>query len=341
MLYIPEDHAAQLMQWLLTAIFLNVLALFFMRISVCFFVLRLLPPSKTWKSWPKALTYATLFVNFISTLINCLGFGLWCRPLAGLWNHQIKAKCYSYHVLVNIFRVSGGMFSSKWSTETPSDLSLIVLGALSDFSVALIPVFIVMGLQMDFRTKISISIVLGLGFLTAACSIAKVIVSINPDNPRSSNTNVGFLSTTEECFGIIIASLPALHQLFVRKRHASALPVYAKDGPSHQSSSTGGQKSLVRSKNKGSGRASMELQEMLMQDEQIPSKKNSESSTREEWISKKTEVHISASHRSQRDLRSKFNTRQSNHYGPNDDTFAPWANNKSLPAIPTDITDAR
>lgn len=51
---------------------------------------------------------------------------------------------------------------------------LLVMSVVVDFMAVIIPVFAIRNLQMPLNTKISISIIMGLGLCTASISIGKV-----------------------------------------------------------------------------------------------------------------------------------------------------------------------
>lgn len=63
----------------------------FVRVSVCLFVLRLVPTTETsYRRW----IWVLLVFNFIVSLAAFLGFCFQCIPLSGLWDHSIKAQCF-------------------------------------------------------------------------------------------------------------------------------------------------------------------------------------------------------------------------------------------------------
>ena len=80
------------------------------RISVCLFVLRLVPATKTfYRRWIWGLL--TLFT--IITIADFLAQCFQCIPLPGLWDKSVKARCFPESHMTQIAKVQGGTYTSS------------------------------------------------------------------------------------------------------------------------------------------------------------------------------------------------------------------------------------
>ena len=117
------------------------------------FVLRLLPPGKTWQ---QRVIFVVFFLNFAITMIATVSYGLRCRPFRAVWDHVQGAKCESIEVITRTQQVNG------------------ILACIIDITVASLPQFLIYDLRMKRSTKISLHIIMALGLITAALSIGRV-----------------------------------------------------------------------------------------------------------------------------------------------------------------------
>ena len=82
---------------------------FFVRLSVCLFVLRLVPPNnRTFHRW----TWGAMAFFALVTTSTFMTMCLQCRPIQGLWDRSIKAQCISLYDTDVVARLQGG----KWRT---------------------------------------------------------------------------------------------------------------------------------------------------------------------------------------------------------------------------------
>ena len=86
------------MKWFVICTFESYICLFFIRASIGIFVLRLLSPAQL-KS--RLAVYLGLFSNFAVTFAVLTIDAMWCRPIEGLWNKTIPAKCMSAKTVGN------------------------------------------------------------------------------------------------------------------------------------------------------------------------------------------------------------------------------------------------
>lgn len=78
----------------------------FVRISVCLFILRLVPATKmSYRKWTWGLlTFCTL-TSLGAFLAQCFQ----CIPLSGLWNQSVEARCFPPADMTKIARAQGGV----------------------------------------------------------------------------------------------------------------------------------------------------------------------------------------------------------------------------------------
>ena len=74
------------------------------RISVCLFVLRLVPATqKSYIRW----IWALVIFNVVVTLAVFLAFCLQCRPFSALWDHSVAARCIQRAEMTKIAQFQG------------------------------------------------------------------------------------------------------------------------------------------------------------------------------------------------------------------------------------------
>ncbi|EMC99556.1 hypothetical protein BAUCODRAFT_64029, partial [Baudoinia panamericana UAMH 10762] len=124
------------------------------KISVALFLMRLAPRDL----WKRFLWAAIAFLTCFG--VACAGTLIFsCVPPGASWNVALrldpKTKCFSNTTFANI-----GLFNS-------------IINIATDFLFALLPIPIVLGLQVNVRTKISLVFILCLGFVACAAGIVK------------------------------------------------------------------------------------------------------------------------------------------------------------------------
>jgi hypothetical protein len=86
----------------------NFIALFFIRLSVCIFLLRLL--SRTHKNLRYTI-FCAIGLNLAATILIVFTFSFQCIPLSGAWNKTIAARCFAKSTLAIVTRVFAGTYS--------------------------------------------------------------------------------------------------------------------------------------------------------------------------------------------------------------------------------------
>lgn len=132
-----------------------------------------------------------------------------CAPIAGNWDSAVRAapttKCFSIKTYTFI-----GLFNSS-------------VNVLTDFLFAYLPIPIILGLQIDLGTKISLAFVLSIGLVACVAGSTKMhyqtLVLKNPDSTWHDDFNVW--NMVELCLGIWASSLPSMKPLLSKWLHGT------------------------------------------------------------------------------------------------------------------------
>ena len=178
---------------------LNVIGIGIVKISVCLTLLRIIDRAR--KKISQFLWVLLAFVA-VTHFVLALVFFLHCRPLPALWNPQIHGHCMSTHSTV-IAGYAG-----------------FAVDIITDLICAGIPLFVIHRLKMNFRAKVVLCILMGLGVFTAGCAVAKAVTlrGVFADDYTWGFTKPATWAAVEQFVGIIIASVPALRPLFTSFR---------------------------------------------------------------------------------------------------------------------------
>ncbi|MCJ1475444.1 hypothetical protein MMC13_004106 [Lambiella insularis] len=219
---LTPQQASDVVKWSTLAQIVEVIGIAFVKISVCFFILRVLDrASQRLTQFLKTLILFIVACHVAPLLL----FVLQCRPLQAVWNPTVKGQCYSEHLTYTAAYVAIGK-------------SFVALTFC-----AVIPIFVIFRLQMSLRTKVAISALMGLGVLTAACAIAKAVYldGVFAEDYTWAITTPAIWSIVETQLGLNIASIPAIRPLSTKLAEVSGLsarsssPVFEKvDTPLHR-----------------------------------------------------------------------------------------------------------
>jgi len=122
-----------------------------------------------------------------------------CVPTAADWNValQANAKCLSGQVFIALAIVNSAV------------------NIITDVLLALLPIPVIIGMSLNKRTKIALSIVMGSGLIAVGAAAVKVRAQMtyltNPD--RLYHDRLEVWAAVELYFGILAASLPTLKPL--------------------------------------------------------------------------------------------------------------------------------
>ncbi|KAF5640129.1 integral membrane protein PTH11 [Fusarium sp. NRRL 25303] len=170
-------------------------SLVFIKASVCDALLRIavIP-------WHRVVAWMTLAMAVICAMIVFISLFVLCKPLSATWNGDGKCSPPSALAILACFVSASSI--------------------LTDIICAALPALMLYKAQMKLATKVSISMVLGLGALASVATIIRMPFVLfyfhpNPDYLYR-HCHVSLWSTVEAGIGIIAGSLPALRK-FVKR----------------------------------------------------------------------------------------------------------------------------
>ncbi|KAF1355336.1 hypothetical protein BDV97DRAFT_289559 [Delphinella strobiligena] len=183
-------------QWLFAHSLVSLFGIATVKVSVSLLLLRLVPQ----KNYRRILWAIIGFLTFY-TIFCAFTIIFSCTPISANWNlsHAVNARCFSSTTYTNL-----GIANS-------------VFNILTDSILAMLPIPVVMGLQLNKRTKIALSAILSMGFIAVACGAVKVYYQWRVIANIESGFNDGFYlwAALELYLGIIACSLPSLRPLVV------------------------------------------------------------------------------------------------------------------------------
>lgn len=112
--YIPPDQRQRIFMWLWIGEPTNLFAVFLVRVSICLFFKRLVPPKKVynWTIW------GTIAALIISDLYISIYYFFQCKPLRKIWDEETPGSCFSHAVMVSCTWLYQGEFTglvqSNW-----------------------------------------------------------------------------------------------------------------------------------------------------------------------------------------------------------------------------------
>ncbi|KAF4963470.1 hypothetical protein FSARC_8519 [Fusarium sarcochroum] len=165
----------------------------FIKSSICIQLLRIATNKRY-----KYFLWCLIAVSVIITLIAMLAVLVRCKPVAASWNPAL-GTCIDQNIIVVLTYVVSGM------------------NIVTDWSVAIMPVFILRNIQMRKTLKRMAILVMGVGVLASVATIIRLPYSSAYSNPKDQLYGIGniILWTVVECgLGIIAGSMPMLRKLF-------------------------------------------------------------------------------------------------------------------------------
>ncbi|KAI4231986.1 MAG: hypothetical protein L6R40_007573 [Gallowayella cf. fulva] len=202
--YYLTDHQLQLFmkfsygEWLQTFATLT-----FTKISICLLLLRI----TITKEFIRPL-YAAIAILAVSNVVISITWILQCRPhLDKAWNTKLPGKCFSKGQLERII------------------LSQAIISIISDYFLSAFPILILRKVQISFRSKVALCLLMGLGVVlrvdidvpsTGTLSLIRAV--LNYQNVTNDPTWISipnwYLRTWEVLFGVVAACIPTLRPLY-------------------------------------------------------------------------------------------------------------------------------
>ncbi|KAL8830282.1 MAG: hypothetical protein Q9191_001515 [Dirinaria sp. TL-2023a] len=169
----------------------------FCKISICMFLLRIKSTRQN-----AYFMYTLIALNVIVTIV-CVGMFIGiCSPPDAYWIIGKEGRCLP-HKRVMAIVIAQGIFSS-----------------MTDIILATTPYFFLKDLQISRRTKIALCVLMGAGYLTAACAIVRTALSgqvLETDATYAMVPNAAWRAT-EVNLGILCANAPILRPLYLWSR---------------------------------------------------------------------------------------------------------------------------
>jgi hypothetical protein len=136
--------------------------------SVCLLIIRI-KPSKKLKILV-AVVIGCLVTACIEVSIVLLAQ---CRPISAHWRGAKPGQCWPTEVRIYSIYVQAGKKHSPitrvlWFAECPTGLSII-----TDLICSLLPIAIMWKIQLPFRKKLSIWVLMAMGLVCTACSAVR------------------------------------------------------------------------------------------------------------------------------------------------------------------------
>jgi len=140
--------------------------------------------------------YGIIGVTWTTVIIFTIGIANICHPIETLWGAS-QGTC-------------NGPLNANLS------LFFSIIEIFTDFGLSLLPGVLLWNINMDFKVKVSVIVMLALASFASCATIVRLKYLTLYNDPIEliyGTAKIGFWSLTEECIGIIAGSLPALRPL--------------------------------------------------------------------------------------------------------------------------------
>ncbi|KAJ4368026.1 hypothetical protein N0V83_006381 [Neocucurbitaria cava] len=192
-------------------------AMALVKISVCLLVTRI-KESKPMK-WLTGVVIAVLCTSALECSIVLLAQ---CRPISAHWR-PVPGACWPPEVRIYSIYVQAGF------------------SIITDLICSLLPIVIMWNIQLPFRKKLSISVLMGLGLVCTACSAVRAkSLDAKAQDLAYEYGIVAIWAITELCLGIIATNLGLSRSMYyyfskraeMSTQRSSGRPTYAYGGRS-------------------------------------------------------------------------------------------------------------
>jgi hypothetical protein len=131
----------------------------FGRISFALLLLRIIPPVPWRRRFLQTIIACQFIVDIAVVVINYAQ----CRPLEKYWNPGMEGSCWSPKVQQYTGYLQGCKFAFFDSGTYNNSCTAVC--SLVDLMLAIFPASLFWNLNMEWKAKLSLSILMGLGFL--------------------------------------------------------------------------------------------------------------------------------------------------------------------------------
>ncbi|KAK0661212.1 hypothetical protein QBC41DRAFT_285943 [Cercophora samala] len=192
----PEENFLKMLKtWYFSLLFYAV-SLGLSKMSICVIYVNIFT-----YDWAKKCSWALLIFVTIHNLIALATTLTFCIPLKALWDPRYQAGSYCHPDAV-------------WWANTS-------LGIVTDFSIFLIPIPMIMPLKLPRRQKIAVTAVFAVGFFICVVSVIRLVIIVRlKSNPAVDYTYVNAMSShwtsLEIHTSIVVACAMTLKPLITR-----------------------------------------------------------------------------------------------------------------------------
>ncbi|KAL4883934.1 hypothetical protein BJY04DRAFT_19030 [Aspergillus karnatakaensis] len=186
-------------KWVIMSQFSGILVIGIGKAAVGMFLLRIIR-----NKIQIAFIYVCLVINAIITLFASITAIVQCSPIERTWNRTIPGTCWIE--FSNIGYTVGSWFVAM------------------DFAFAILPWFVVWGLNMKHKEKITVACGLSLGLFAGVCGIIRTeaLSGLNASEYLYETIPMLIWSATESCATIMCSSIPVLRPLYTRIKYGKS-----------------------------------------------------------------------------------------------------------------------
>ncbi|KAF6220060.1 hypothetical protein HO133_003885 [Letharia lupina] len=162
----------------------------FTKVSICLFLLRITVTKASIRP-----LQAAVIILIVSNIVLSLVWIFQCTPYVDkAWDDKKPGKCFSKGQLERII------------------ISQALISIISDFFLSAFPILILRKVQISFRSKIGLCLLMGLGVITGSLSIVRTILNWQneTDDPTWASIPNWYWRSWEVFFGIAAACIPTL-----------------------------------------------------------------------------------------------------------------------------------
>ncbi|RYP12168.1 hypothetical protein DL767_011373 [Monosporascus sp. MG133] len=200
--FLTEVHIMYTVKWVYLCELFAIMCPGFGRISYAFLLLKITPPSMTRRRFLWAIISIQFAVDIGTVAISFAQ----CRPVEGFWNRNMEASCWPPYVQQHVGFFQGSVCSAV------------------DLILALFPTSLFWNLNMEWKQKASLSVIMGLGIFAMVASIIKTVhlraVTVT-DDLTYAMAELAIWWTLEAYLVLFAASIPTLRPVFRAKKPGS------------------------------------------------------------------------------------------------------------------------
>lgn len=159
---LTENDIENLVHWSYVAEIQAVVGVMITKISVCWFVLRLLGPTNRWM---RIVIWTCMGLSLATALMYVLSQAFVCIPLEAYWNPRVHGRCISKQTISDILLPTNSKPTSVCAGHMQHSLTSIVMNIVAEFTCAALPFYLISHLQMKPSDKKLLLVLTAFGFL--------------------------------------------------------------------------------------------------------------------------------------------------------------------------------